>query len=74
MAEVIIGELPPTLLWHNVDESSVVEVGDQVVRFSRTDHPVETLAVRVDAGGRSLLYSADTGPGWDPGEPGPTST
>jgi ribonuclease BN (tRNA processing enzyme) len=67
MAEVIIGELTPTLLWHNVDERSVIEVGDQVVRFSRTDHPVETLAVRVDSGGRSLLYSADTGAGWDPG-------
>ncbi|MGH9191116.1 MAG: MBL fold metallo-hydrolase [Acidimicrobiales bacterium] len=70
MAEVIVGQLQPTLLWHNVDESSVVEVGDQVVRFSRTDHPVETLAVRVDAGGRSLLYSADTGSGWDPGATG----
>jgi ribonuclease BN (tRNA processing enzyme) len=70
MAEVIIGELPPTMLWHTVDESSVVEVGDQVVRFSRTDHPVETLAVRVDAGGRSLLYSADTGSAWYPGETG----
>jgi ribonuclease BN (tRNA processing enzyme) len=67
MAEVIIGELTPTLVWHSVDERSVIEVGDQVVRFSRTDHPVETLAVRVDSGGRSLLYSADTGAGWDPG-------
>jgi ribonuclease BN (tRNA processing enzyme) len=70
MAEVLIGELTPTLLWHNVDESSVIEVGDQLVRFSRTDHPVETLAVRVDSGGRSLLYSADTGAGWDPGTTG----
>jgi ribonuclease BN (tRNA processing enzyme) len=70
MAEVIIGELPPTMLWHTIDESSVVEVGDQVVRFSRTDHPVETLAVRVDADGRSLLYSADTGSAWYPGETG----
>jgi ribonuclease BN (tRNA processing enzyme) len=70
MAEVIIGELPPTILWHNIDESSVIEVGDQVVRFSRTDHPVETLAVRVDAAGRSLLYSADTGAAWFPGETG----
>jgi len=70
MAEVIIGELPPTMLWHNIDESSVVEVGDQVVRFSRTDHPVETLAVRVDAAGRSLLYSADTGSAWYPRETG----
>ena len=70
MAEVIIGELPPTMLWHSIDESSVVEVGDQVLRFSRTDHPVETLAVRVDAAGRSLLYSADTGSAWYPGETG----
>lgn len=70
MAEVLIGELAPTMLWRTVDESSVVQVGDQVVRFSRTDHPVETLAVRVDAGGRSLLYSADTGPAWYPGEAG----
>jgi ribonuclease BN (tRNA processing enzyme) len=70
MAEVLIGELTPTLLWHNVDESSVIEVGDQLVRFSRTDHPVETLAVRVDSGGRSLLYSADTGASWDPGTTG----
>jgi ribonuclease BN (tRNA processing enzyme) len=70
MAEVIIGELPPTMLWHNIDESSVVEVGDQVLRFSRTDHPVETLAVRVDAAGRSLLYSADTGSAWYPGDTG----
>jgi ribonuclease BN (tRNA processing enzyme) len=70
IAEVVIGELPPTLRWHSVNESSVVEVGDQVLRFSRTDHPVETLAVRVDAGGRSLLYSADTGSAWDPGAAG----
>ena len=32
--------------------------------FSRTDHPPETLGMRVDAGGRSLGYSADTGPAW----------
>jgi ribonuclease BN (tRNA processing enzyme) len=70
MAEVVIGELPPTLLWHTINESSVVEVGDQILRFSRTDHPVETLAVRIEAGGRSLLYSADTGPAWHPGATG----
>ncbi|MGH9111896.1 MAG: MBL fold metallo-hydrolase [Acidimicrobiales bacterium] len=66
VAAAVIGDLAPTLMWHTVDETSVVEIGDQLVRFSRTDHPVETLAVRVDAGGRSLLYSADTGPAWAP--------
>ena len=32
--------------------------------FHRTDHSFETLAMRIDGGGRSLGYSADTGPGW----------
>lgn len=85
-AEAVIDGLEPTLDWSVVDPSSRVEVGDQRLRFSLTDHPVETLAVRVDhppgdssgpgeapgiAGGagdgtssRSLVYSADTGPGW----------
>jgi ribonuclease BN (tRNA processing enzyme) len=67
MATAVSGDLEPTLRWTTVDESSAVAVGDQRLRFSRTDHPVETLAVRVDAGGRSLLYTADTGSAWRPG-------
>jgi ribonuclease BN (tRNA processing enzyme) len=70
LAAAVIGELAPTLEWHIVDETSTVEVGDQKLSFSRTDHPIETLAVRADVDGRSLLYSADTGPGWHPGGAG----
>ncbi|MGI9607393.1 MAG: MBL fold metallo-hydrolase [Acidimicrobiales bacterium] len=58
--------------WTDIDESSVVEIADQRWTFSRTDHPVETLACRVEAGGRSLAISSDTGPEWSPqqfGEP-----
>jgi ribonuclease BN (tRNA processing enzyme) len=46
-----------------------VPIGDLSFQFSRTDHPVETLAVRVQPfdGGPVLAYSADTGPGWDVG-------
>jgi ribonuclease BN (tRNA processing enzyme) len=69
-AVAVSHELEPTLLWTTVDESSTAAVGDQRLRFSRTDHPVETLAVRVDAGGRSLLYTADTGAEWRPGPAG----
>jgi ribonuclease BN (tRNA processing enzyme) len=64
LAAELIEQLEPTLIWHTVDRHSVVEIGDVLLRFSRTDHSVETLAVRVDAAGRSLLYSADTGPAW----------
>lgn len=31
------------------------------LRFDRVNHPVETHAVRVEAGGRALTYSGDTG-------------
>ncbi|MGI8791683.1 MAG: MBL fold metallo-hydrolase [Acidimicrobiales bacterium] len=54
----------PPLRWEIVSSGDKVTVGALGLTFSRTDHPVETLAVRVDGGGRSLGYSADTGPGW----------
>ncbi|HEX7167299.1 MAG TPA: MBL fold metallo-hydrolase [Acidimicrobiales bacterium] len=50
--------------WNVVSDGDRAEVGTLSVRFSRTDHPPETLAVRVDGGGRSLAFSADTGPAW----------
>ena len=54
--------------WHVIDETAEVTIGDQRWTFSLTDHPVETLAARVEAGGRSIVYSSDTGPGWSPTE------
>ncbi|MBW3557426.1 MAG: MBL fold metallo-hydrolase [Actinobacteria bacterium] len=52
------------LEWHTVTDRDQRRIGDLALTFSRTDHGNETLAVRVDAGGRSLGYSADSGPGW----------
>lgn len=54
----------PVFDWRTVADGDRIEVGSLALQFSRTDHPPETLAVRVDGGGRSLGYSADTGPGW----------
>lgn len=63
---VVSGHPPePTFRSEVIDASARVTIGDIEFRFSRTDHPVETLAVRADAGGRSLAYSADTGNGWE---------
>jgi ribonuclease BN (tRNA processing enzyme) len=50
--------------WTTVTDGSEALVGDLQVRFARTDHSVETLAMRFEAGGRVLAYSADTGAGW----------
>ena len=54
----------PFFAWHDMAGGDRVAIGALDVTFSRTDHGPETLAMRVDAGGRSLAYSADTGPGW----------
>lgn len=56
---------------HPIDPSSRVDIGAMSFTFSRTDHSVQTLAVRAEGAGRSLGYSADSGPGWRLRELGP---
>ncbi len=50
--------------WNVVADHDRVQVGALSLTFARTDHGPETLAVRIDGEGRSMGYSADTGPGW----------
>ena len=50
--------------WHEVADGDSVRIGSLDCAFHRTDHGVETLAVRIDGEGSSLGYSADTGPRW----------
>lgn len=45
-----------------VGDGGHVAIGAVDLRFARTDHPVPTLATRLESGGRSLTYSSDTGP------------
>ena len=66
-ATTLVSSLEPTLVWTSVAPGAVVEVGDQRLTFSTTDHPVDTVAVKVEAEGRTLVYTADTGPDWGPG-------
>lgn len=66
------GELAPWLVWTDVGDGSRARVGALSFVFSRTDHPGETLAVRIDSDdGASIGYSADTGPGWSMASLGP---
>ncbi len=64
VGERLSSDFEPVFDWHVVADGDRVDIGGLHLSFSRTDHPPETLAVRVDADGRSLAYSADTGPGW----------
>ncbi len=60
----------PTLKWHQVTGGDERAIGGIDVTFRRTDHGPETLAVRIEGGGRRVGYSADTGPNWSAGELG----
>ena len=42
-----------------------VEVGPFTIETVRAAHPVESYCIRVSAGGRTLVYSGDTGPSPD---------
>jgi ribonuclease BN (tRNA processing enzyme) len=53
-----------TFEWNAVDDGDKARVGGVDLRFSRTDHPPPTYAVEASAGGRRLIYTADTGPQW----------
>ncbi|MDA8043662.1 MAG: MBL fold metallo-hydrolase [Actinomycetota bacterium] len=64
VARMRVGPAAAALTWVRVDPGARVDVGAMTFTFSRTDHTVDTLAVRVDGGGRSLGYSADSGPAW----------
>ncbi|WP_419919869.1 MBL fold metallo-hydrolase [Candidatus Poriferisocius sp.] len=66
MACALLGkdDLAPIFDWRRISSEDRMSIADQQWRFSRTDHPVETLAPRVDCGGRSFAFSADTAPGW----------
>lgn len=50
--------------WDDVADGDTRTVGEASLRFSETDHSAPTVAVEVESGGKRLVYTADTGPGW----------
>lgn len=66
------GGADPTFERHVVAPGHRWQVGPFAVTTSAAVHPVETMAVKVTASGRSVAFSSDTGPSWDPASLGPT--
>jgi len=62
--ERLVGSWSDTFDWQPVRDGDRADVAGAALRFSRTDHPVPTVAVEVSADDRRLVYTADTGPGW----------
>jgi ribonuclease BN (tRNA processing enzyme) len=64
LLEAVHGPTGPHLDWTSISDGMTARVGGLGLTFSRTDHQGETYAVRIDADGVSVGYSADTGSGW----------
>lgn len=76
LLETLVGSrgITPSFEPKMIGDRSVARVGPLKLSFSRTDHPVETLAVRIEPDaqpGRAIVYSSDTGPGWSVAALGP---
>jgi len=54
----------PTFVRSVITSGDVWQLGPLTFTSARTQHPVETLAVRIDAPDGSMIFSADTGPAW----------
>jgi ribonuclease BN (tRNA processing enzyme) len=65
MVATVASGVEPAFAWNRLGPEPEFGIGDLALRINRTDHYVETYAVRVTApDGASMVYSADTGPGW----------
>jgi ribonuclease BN (tRNA processing enzyme) len=57
--------------WTEVDDGTDTALGDLRLRFSRTAHPVHTVAVEMSAGAKRIVYTSDTCADWSPAVFGP---
>jgi ribonuclease BN (tRNA processing enzyme) len=62
--EGLVGQWTDTFDWKLVGDGDRDAIDDTKLCFSRTDHPLPTVGVEVAHGGKRLVYTADTGPGW----------
>src|SRR3954451_15644686 len=62
--EGLVGEWTDTFEWNLVGDGDRATIGDAQLQFSRTDHPLPTMGVDLEHGGKRLVYTADTGPKW----------
>lgn len=55
-------DLSDVFAFHRIVDGSTARVGDAALRAARVDHPCDAYALRIEHGGRTLVYSGDTGP------------
>lgn len=61
-AERAVEALTDVFTFHALTDGQASDLGGVLLRAARVDHPCDAYALRVEHGGRSLVYSGDTGP------------
>lgn len=56
----IIGEPNSFANYSAINEKSNFKIGKVCISFCKTDHPVETYAIKLSSGNRTIVYTSDT--------------
>ena len=56
----IIGEKACFANYSEINESGELNIGNMKLSFCKTDHPVETYAVKISDGSMDIVYTSDT--------------
>lgn len=71
LRKLLYSNFKTVMSWHDISDGDTASVGSLSLTFSRTDHGPETMAMRIEGGGRVLAYTSDTGPAWSLSALGP---
>lgn len=58
--EDIKAEINSFANYHEISENTKLNIGSMEVTFCKTDHPIETYALKVTSRGKSIVYTSDT--------------
>lgn len=56
----ILGEENSYANYSDINEDSKLQIGNISIEFCKTDHPVETYAIKLNNGNQSIVYTSDT--------------
>ena len=46
--------------YHFIDKNATLKIGNMEISFCNTDHPIETYAIKIKNGDKSIVYTSDT--------------
>jgi len=56
----IINEKDSFATYHIISKEQTISIGNMTISFIQTDHPIETYAVKITDGSKTIVYTSDT--------------